>query len=841
MPKKGQVTIFIIVGLIILMVFLFLIAFSNKLKKSELQQEQEQIVTGIIKKEALRLYVEDCLKDELEEGLILLGKQGRLWLGQPGGRKAFQEGITGITYPPQEGEEIFYGITNEQYEQEAAYPCQDEENPPQYCRYSYPDTEIGFGKLEFNANSFADDLKRFLINRTIFCVENYTKTNLSSSAEITSTEMDLNLEIRNDGISVLAIYPLSFTVGQEDFFQLSEFSFFYETPLKQFLDAAIVFPFRFDQKYLDFDYADEVNQEQFDYGSQITGSNCDDVQGENYFLCRRNAFSDVFSRLGIYFEQRPLANGDDLFVFDILNILQGQEDPYQFRLARQNRPPALDYVNRSACPDGGYDYLAVPNDDEWGEINISLFALDPDEDEVNHDFSAPPGFSPTEQEGNNFSINKINLIDLTPGTYQLIATASDGYLTDQQTVRVLVDRPLQTNLELAMPYDILLANGETLPYAEFSQLVEEKFVSREDPVVLEVTFPQSTSSEDDRASEEVVLIYFDGIHEYVFLSPATLNPNGVITTQITLPQNDHPPYPNQEEAIISIGDANFFDIHPFIELTNNGKLILEYSLNYCDEHLKTSFSEVDLSVKECVPHKNLQHPYPYMGGTDFYKYEYSLDEEGNINYAGGYTLIEDFDPFLASHSCCKSDWTIRNSGEVCFTNPTPGCYGQNPEFRVPPGYILEEQFATCDGLRGNVCGGRQSRFVNNQLRCGINELSTCYNIEEACQEQDAYSYVTLEDNSKGWCYGTMGCQDVCTSVVVDNREFAFVGEEDLNLNQLALDNQAINHHGLGFGCGCNANNIGQPCDTNFDNHFNGVCDSMEGKESPDYFCDGDSP
>src|SRR3989344_269953 len=95
--KKGQVTVFIIVGLIIFFIFLGLLQLSTRLQKQQLIKIKEGIYSDIFTKEALRIYVDRCLRDGMEQGLILLGKQGRIWNDQLGGREPFDEGRTGVS------------------------------------------------------------------------------------------------------------------------------------------------------------------------------------------------------------------------------------------------------------------------------------------------------------------------------------------------------------------------------------------------------------------------------------------------------------------------------------------------------------------------------------------------------------------------------------------------------------------------------------------------------------------------------------------------------------------------------------------------------------------------
>ena len=73
--RSAQITVFMILGLLILFVFVFIFSLSAGVKKAQLQEVQEKTLTKSFKKEALRIFVEDCLTDELEKGLVLIRKQ----------------------------------------------------------------------------------------------------------------------------------------------------------------------------------------------------------------------------------------------------------------------------------------------------------------------------------------------------------------------------------------------------------------------------------------------------------------------------------------------------------------------------------------------------------------------------------------------------------------------------------------------------------------------------------------------------------------------------------------------------------------------------------------------
>src|SRR3989338_2957593 len=311
--KQGQVTVFIIVGVVLLFVFIFLFALSSNVTKGNLDQEKESVISQTFQKEAFRLYIEDCLNDELEQGLILLGLQGRLFRGQPGGSIDFVPDVTGtIVIDGEEQTPVFYGITREVYAQDQnAYPCETDANSPVFCEYEFPNTKVGFGDLKLKVSTIEEDLQRYLINRTQFCVENFTLSNISRNARLETEEMDLSLALLNDGISVQVHYPFKVAVGSEEFFHLSEFDFFYPTQFRKFLEAAVLFGLLSDYKYVDFDYsAQTLAAPHFEYGSPIALRDCQQIG--SYYLCNQKLYDENYRQLDIVMETQRLANGDEL-------------------------------------------------------------------------------------------------------------------------------------------------------------------------------------------------------------------------------------------------------------------------------------------------------------------------------------------------------------------------------------------------------------------------------------------------------------------------------------------------------------------------------------------------
>ncbi|PIZ51455.1 hypothetical protein COY27_03630 [Candidatus Woesearchaeota archaeon CG_4_10_14_0_2_um_filter_33_13] len=930
---KAQITIFMIVGLLILFVFIFMFQLVSQTTKGQLQDAKEQILTKAFKKEALRIYVDDCLNDELEQGLILLGQQGRIWSDQPGGTKEFSSGITGTESFPGSENRLSYAISKGEYSPYSnAYPCQNKtDNSPEFCQYSFPDTEIGFGKLDLKPSTLTDDLKNYVINRTIACIYNYTKSNISSKADVEIENLQLDLQLMDDGINVKAEFPLKFSLGQEEFFYLSTFDFFYPTQFKWLIESAVTRPLLYDWKYIDFDYNSSVlEQPLFTYASSLQSANCQPF--DNYFSCDRSLFYEKYSLLGVQMNKEENAKGDDVFTFTSPQIVN-LPGFYEFKFARQNRPPALNYINRSQCLANNYDYLVIIDDvpetfylggkttpftinngaitdlnvysitssnsdfvvfqEEFplivapgfnhtlfvefkpsidgnqstelvlntslglqsyllegtgylpqeeinqsclkfddtyhGDVKLSLCARDPDEDNIIYSFA---------QSTWNFPevliqpwLYLTNGFFPTSGRYNITAIATDQHGSkDYQTIRLLVDRPMILNVSLELPYPNIT-----------SQLEGAYFVSTEDPVFVNVTFPvESEVIPSDKRS--IVLNYTNylGNESFQYQLGTTWFPTNTVC--YALPWNT-PKTCTPESYKDDLIDWKTNLLNPpfnnFREETENAWLNLSFASNYCDSLEKDKSMGVSVVVKSCVPYQNSEHPFAFNPVGKYHQYTFGLDNESKTNFSDIKPKQTNFNPLLATHSCCAGDpdlpgtWELKEEGEVCFTNPIVGCYGGVEGTTSLSGYrsyILEIEKDTCDGTRGNVCsGGKIYSYYKNkdnppqELICGDNQPG-CAGIANKCRGQPAWSYVNLDDDPEKaelWCSGKMGCSDgSCNTTVVAEYLIGNYG----NYRYQRIINGLINtNEDFGMHCGCRADDEAKPCDANLDGTFEGAC------------------
>jgi len=113
LSTRGQITVFMILGLIILFMAMFMLNLAYQGKKGEIDSQQAQLVSQLFQKEGLRLYIQDCLADPVREGLNLIARQGTIWEDQ-GGKIEFDPPRNGLLIPGEdvaEGGRVFFGIS----------------------------------------------------------------------------------------------------------------------------------------------------------------------------------------------------------------------------------------------------------------------------------------------------------------------------------------------------------------------------------------------------------------------------------------------------------------------------------------------------------------------------------------------------------------------------------------------------------------------------------------------------------------------------------------------------------------------------------------------------------
>ena len=151
MSKRGQLTLFVIVGIVLIMIFAFLFFAVQTISSSKLKQQAESNLNQIIQSSTLNSFVNQCVEKSLNDGLKLIGTQGGKITKEQGGT-ATSDFIPFFRDSKQEN--VSYGIKRDATicaSETPEYPCQKNDavcsNPsnlgsPAYCAFFYPTNDF---------------------------------------------------------------------------------------------------------------------------------------------------------------------------------------------------------------------------------------------------------------------------------------------------------------------------------------------------------------------------------------------------------------------------------------------------------------------------------------------------------------------------------------------------------------------------------------------------------------------------------------------------------------------------------------------------------------------------
>ncbi|MBW2965807.1 hypothetical protein KY342_01745 [Candidatus Woesearchaeota archaeon] len=482
--KKGQLTLFMIIGLVILMLFLAMFYLISSIKESRLEKEARQTTESILATTTIQFFVSDCLKDLVEEGLLIIGRQGGYFYeNQPGyefpiaPNVYFEEDNVSYLIHPREG---FYNVW---------WPCSSVHalNEPAYCRFSTETTDpndiypFGFSdpvlpSLRADRFSIKSQLSKYIEKDIRECAnftlleQNFPGYNFSGG----EIEVDINF---GRTVAVFVTFPI--TMQFQDY-----------EPIIDIQKFKAEIPVRFLKIYNLVEKL--ITKEAYVLNSVLMNESIVLLEDspEIRLTMIENGFEDIF------------------IVNDSFSKIDGKN--YIFQFARKNRPPVLNYISRSPSylydiNDKGkdiYDYLVIPGVYGLNEIVASIDATDPDEDFVYYSTeSDEPEFSLTDIAPlSTFVIN-----DSFIGYHNVTVIATDQDESDKQTVRLLVDRPLKPNATFYNPYG-------------------NSFYSIEDPFFFNATI--SEESLDPFADYIYMWFEYGGTYELETEHPCIIIPTG---------------------------------------------------------------------------------------------------------------------------------------------------------------------------------------------------------------------------------------------------------------------------------------------------------------------------
>lgn len=388
--KKSQVTIFLIIGVVIIILVGFSFYLTTYMSKEKTRQETKRAQKMKINLEQVEDYMNQCLDTTTKEALVLIGKQGGYIYKSQGGQIIdYREDDEGIFYVNYDGSRVSYAIQPLK-RSTGIYSS----TVPTYPWVTFPYTNLskteekylgifGISKLppinsSFGSNSLKSQIDHYIENNLENCLD--WSVFEDQGYEISGTKMRADVTIAKNSFIVSLNYPI----------KIKEVVSGYETDMDDFLTSVDV------RLYYIYNAVKTVIEK--------------DIQDITFDIS-----SDPGSGLSIEVEKDVFEQDDIIIIKDLNTKINART--FEFVFARKNRAPALHLITPSQVT-----LPALYTINDWDIVSgglPGLMAKDPDEDNV--------GFSIEPRVPRELNLPEIN--------FKVIA--SDGELQDYQTVIIV--------------------------------------------------------------------------------------------------------------------------------------------------------------------------------------------------------------------------------------------------------------------------------------------------------------------------------------------------------------------------------------------------------------------
>jgi len=413
--RKGQITITIIIGIVMIMIFgigYFTLGQSVE-KKGEQALVSQQKTKELI--DPVDEYVTDCLNVIASEGLSLLGKQGGyIFKSQGGPIPDFPSKELGKKYLVFESINVPYSI----FRPEGQVGNLFFTDIPRYPFDTFPVVKGQLGvilKTEFFEGFYGESNLPQLLppydNSIKYQLEIFTENKISSCVDwqqFKKTGLSIHIGLPNASVAIQE-REILFNLNWE--LTVSSNATSTVAKLERF---SVSYPLRFPQLYSVLNYA--VSQ---------------DINNISFALDNYNA-GPITARV-----YKDIYINDDIVVFEDTSS-RIIDKTFKFAIARQDRPPALYYIDPDIsqaiiiCDRSNISRLddSIFFDNRCGPaLTLDLKAIDPDEDIVSFSFNR--------QYLNKNETYLLSTVEARGGSYAITITANAHGLKDYQDVLIL--------------------------------------------------------------------------------------------------------------------------------------------------------------------------------------------------------------------------------------------------------------------------------------------------------------------------------------------------------------------------------------------------------------------
>lgn len=452
---KGQVTFFIIIGIVLIMVFLFLLVMLSSTKETKQDMAVEQARSLPADMLPVKNFVMSCVEFSASQGLLLMGRQGGRIYDFQGGTAELGDAAIDYLYIPETDAYLAYNVRN--YKEGTNI---FKVKPPEYPYQGFPIMAkkyfLGglFGYVDMplledtenpdNNKTMERQLEFYVKNNIKECTKGFENFN---NFEIIEGEIITNVTFSESGTDIDVEYPLAIRKRTTD----ETFS------MKDF-------PVRFSVRIKDMYYfiRSILHEETISMDYRIAGKSSGKIR-----------VKDVNKNIGE-------GHDDIAIISDSLSTINSEA--YEFSLLLENRPPALHYINNREIPNLKKYYKILYDEesiliikDECGnevynfEEDIGNGAqarqyYDPDDDVLNISYlEALPDYI-GEKESPPLKHKKFLMINVSDGEY------SDSQILEFQIVEWGNESPACSHQGLQKPEIIFYK-----PWNSFADIeVEER-------------------------------------------------------------------------------------------------------------------------------------------------------------------------------------------------------------------------------------------------------------------------------------------------------------------------------------------------------------------------------
>jgi len=739
--KKAQLTMFIILGIVLMSIFGFVFFTTTQIERKKAEQQADKIIGELLQTTSLKFLVRQCSEKALEKGIDLLAKQGgRFYQTQLPSLYEQQK-----VYFMEENEKeylISYGILKADIPV-PQYPCrigfEDYNQPPAFCawyiapKFKYMDFGIinlpPLCKNRYGGCSIREgwnqkfsaqmQLENYISNYVNNCVNFSSILGINQSFEVNKGNISTNITFSDNDVIALIDFPIIVTPpASQPILKIVKFESTMQTKFKQLYGIAR------DLIVKNVNSPDSPMSKLTDEFQNIINTKYSTNPGFN--LVRKKDVSAY----------------DDLIKLIDISVTAGRELIVQFLI--ENRPPILEYIyppgpKGKALPDGCgvYDLIQI----EGTKLSLNPLAYDTEEDELTFKYSGwfenynetvtpltfnekgcPLSFekrlTPLTQQNKRWKSDsdfettgkaEAMLTKTDIGPHEFTITVCDEQYCDNQTIRVLIDDLIEITLEKKNPFST-------------------QIFSIEDPYTVNASIKD---------------IYDAGLYLFSWLIKDNEN---VIYRTDSLQQKLI--LPVEEYSIENIVDKyeSLFDASKETILTKTYTVVGQVIQSEQEEY--TTSDETTINAEVCSDYQGIDNPYPYNTG----------------------------DPFMAKHACCITDAEGKlstNTNQECYESTTYGSFlsfdsekyiksydistntifptplfigfsidlGGNPILKMQIDFtnegtiysnsndIIKREFTRkCDGSRGNICGGEivETYSVKACEDKKLGEIRTCF-------------------------------------------------------------------------------------------------------------------